>query len=230
MRVKAFGQRESRTRGRRGPAPLQRVSVAQCDHMTAGGRHTPFLTGERREATQEGVQLGWMFGLRRSRQKGRNWAGATPKGQGRPVRPTTAGGRQTPFSTWITREATQEFGQLGRALVRRGTDKWERNGLPQLQRVRVAPCDRRQLEGVKPHFRPGELRRQRGNSSCLAKFLEVQLESVTLQRVSVAQCDRKTAGDTDTILGPGSFSRVAFLPYCKTKIIWRAEESAQEAR
>jgi hypothetical protein len=61
-----------------------------------------------------------MFGLRRSRQKGRNWAGATPKGQGRPVRPTTAGGRQTPFPTWRPREATREFGQLGRALVRRG--------------------------------------------------------------------------------------------------------------
>ena len=61
---------------------------------TAGGRQTPFLTGRPREATQEFVQLGQVFGRRRSRQKGKKWAGTTPKGQGRPVRPTTAGGHR----------------------------------------------------------------------------------------------------------------------------------------
>ena len=36
--------------------------------MTAGGRHTPFLTGKRPETTQGFVQLGWMFGIRGGRQ------------------------------------------------------------------------------------------------------------------------------------------------------------------
>jgi len=34
-------------------APLQRVTVAQCDHTTAGGRQTPFLTRRHLKASLE---------------------------------------------------------------------------------------------------------------------------------------------------------------------------------
>jgi len=113
MRAKAFGQRGSQTKGRQGLSPLQKVSVALCDQ-----RQTPFLTGRPRVATQEFVQLGQVLGLRRRRKRGMKRAGATLKGQHRPVRPTTVGGRQTPFLTKRPLEATGEFVQPGEAFGR----------------------------------------------------------------------------------------------------------------
>ena len=60
-----------------------------------------------------------MFGNRSGRPKGMKSAGASPKGHGRPVRPTTAGGPQTTFRTEKSREATPEFVQLGWTIGKR---------------------------------------------------------------------------------------------------------------
>jgi hypothetical protein len=83
---KTFGKRSNFSRGKMGSAPLQRVSV-QCDHTTAGGRRTPFLTGRLWTAASEvhrSRQAIWKAFERFKRQKR---TGATPKGQRRPVRP-----------------------------------------------------------------------------------------------------------------------------------------------
>ena len=61
--------------------------------------------------------------------KGQIWTGATPKGHGRPVRPKTAGGRQTPFLTWKPREAAWDLMQLDKVFRRRRRRERERKGL-----------------------------------------------------------------------------------------------------
>jgi len=68
-------------------APLQRVSVAQCDHTTAGGRQTPHLTRRSWKAYLEfkiPAQIFWKALGKLKRQDG---VGASPKGQCRLVRP-----------------------------------------------------------------------------------------------------------------------------------------------
>ena len=68
-------------------APLQRVSVAQCDHTTAGGRQTPYLTRSSWKAYLEfkiPAQIFWKALGKLKRQDG---VGASPKGQCRLVRP-----------------------------------------------------------------------------------------------------------------------------------------------
>ena len=42
--AKQNGKRPSSSRGKMESAPLQRVGVTHCDHTTAGGRQTTFLT------------------------------------------------------------------------------------------------------------------------------------------------------------------------------------------
>ena len=89
-RAKAFGQRERHTRGRYGLAPLQRVRVAQCDQRQLEGARLHFWPGglgRHRGSSRTSATIL----ERRHRVKKR--IGATPKGHGRPVRPTTAGGR-----------------------------------------------------------------------------------------------------------------------------------------
>jgi hypothetical protein len=68
-------------------APLQRVSVARCDHSSAGGRQTPFLTRRLRKAS---LEVHWSRQVVRKafeRLKRQDGVGASPKGQCRPVRP-----------------------------------------------------------------------------------------------------------------------------------------------
>ena len=61
--------------------------------------------------------------------KTKNRTGAYPKGHGRPVRPKTAGGRQTPFLTWKPREAAWDLMQLDKVFRRRRRRERERKGL-----------------------------------------------------------------------------------------------------
>ena len=53
-----------------------------------------------------------IHGRRGKSRRERNGTGASPKGQRRPVRPTTAGGRQTPFLAGWPRDAAQKLGKL----------------------------------------------------------------------------------------------------------------------
>ena len=62
-------------------------------------------------------------GRRWNRTRGRKRTGATPKGHGRPWRPKTAGGRQTPFLAWRPRKAAWEVTQL----VQDFSKAWKKN-------------------------------------------------------------------------------------------------------
>jgi hypothetical protein len=68
-------------------APLQRVMVAHCDYTTAGRRRTQSLTRNLRRAS---LEVQWSRqGMRKAFKmvKRQDGVGASPKDQGRPVRP-----------------------------------------------------------------------------------------------------------------------------------------------
>jgi hypothetical protein len=71
-----------------------------------------------------------------------------------------------------------------------------RYGLAPLQRVRVAQCDQRQLEGARLHFWPGGLGRHRGSSGRLAKIFSRRWES-RRQRIGLAPIQWVTVAEGD---------------------------------
>ena len=76
------------------------------------------ISGRAASGDGNGIRKAWssfVEGVERVEEK-RNGTGASPKGQCRPVRPTTAGRRQTPFLAGRPRETAREFGKLGQVL------------------------------------------------------------------------------------------------------------------
>ena len=85
--AKPLGKRLRVSRGNVESAPHQRVSVAHCDHTTAGGRRTHFWTRRRRRASLEVHRS--LQDIRKALQlcKRQDEVGASPKGQRHLVRP-----------------------------------------------------------------------------------------------------------------------------------------------
>jgi len=122
-------------------APLQRVRIAHFDHSTAGRRQTTFLTRQLWRASKEVHWKRQTIGKSAWRLTMQKGVGASPKGQRRPERPTTAGRFRKPFLSGRSRRAAWDIIWSREAIgIASGQVKRKMESVP-LQRVRVAHCD-----------------------------------------------------------------------------------------
>ena len=96
---KTFGKRYSFASGKMKSAPHQRVSVAQCDHTTAGRRRTYFSPGGFGERQRRSTGVDKTFGKRYSFARGKMESGPRHWVTVAHCDHKTPGRRQTPFLT-----------------------------------------------------------------------------------------------------------------------------------